>query len=216
MRDLSQIDVEFSVFGIAFSVLILLCVLSASSRIFATVKLRFANLRLARDRARLREARARDLARRDQLTGLLNRRGFSENTELMLAQAEKNELPAALLLLEIDRLKTLRDVFGDQACDAALCRISERLARWEGSIFAVARLGKEQFGLLTIGMEGAALARFAERIQRELNACDHSGSLGDHLVSVLVGVARADSVDGFETLYGKAFDALRQVSPGIE
>lgn len=96
------------------------------------------------------------------------------------------------------------------------CAESQNDLRWEGSIFAVARLGKEQFGLLTIGMEGAALDRFAERIQRELNACDHSGSLGDHLVSVLVGVARADSGDGFETLNRKAFDALRQVSPGVE
>src|SRR3546814_4914971 len=47
-----------------------------------------------------------------------------------------------------------------------------RIERWEGPMCTVARLGGEEFGLLTIGMEGIILARFAESIRRGIAACE--------------------------------------------
>src|SRR3546814_3045138 len=54
----------------------------------------------------------------------------------------------------------------------------------------VARLGGEEFGLLTIGMEGIILGRFAESIRRGIAACDHSETVGERLVTASVGVDR--------------------------
>src|SRR3546814_15743462 len=71
----------------------------------------------------------------------------------------------------------------------------------------VARLGGEEFGLLTIGMEGIILARFAESIRRGIAACDHSEIVGERLVTANVGVAEVRPACDFKQLYRLADDA---------
>ena len=117
-------------------------------------------------------------------------------------------LPAALLLVDVDRFKSINDIYGHEAGDAVLCRIAERIARWEGTMCSVARLGGEEFGLLTIGMEGIMLDRFAESIRREIALCDHSDTMGDRPVTASVGVAEVRPAPDFQYLYRIADEAL--------
>ncbi|WP_448501986.1 diguanylate cyclase [Sphingomonas sp.] len=170
---------------------------------------RLSRLRVERDRARAAEAQATELARRDPLTGLANRRGFIERAASLVEQAAKEDAPVALLLLDVDRFKTINDVHGHDVGDMVLVTLARRLNHWDGSICAVARMGGEEFALMTVGLDGLALERFAESVRRELAACDHSALLGDRIVTVSIGVAIAQGdLPDFPSLYRVADQAL--------
>ncbi|MDZ3830568.1 MAG: GGDEF domain-containing protein [Sphingopyxis sp.] len=169
---------------------------------------RLGQLRVERDIARAAEAQASRLARHDPLTGLPNRRGFIESVTPLLDRARSDNLPAALLLVDIDRFKSINDVHGHEAGDAVLCAIGRRIARWEGAMCTVARMGGEEFGLVTIGMEGIILERFAESVRRGIAACDHGALLGDRVVTASVGVAVVRPACDFQNLYRLADEAL--------
>ena len=175
---------------------------------------RLAQLRIERDHARDAEARAQTLARRDPLTGLPNRRGFIDSVTPLLDRARVGNLPAALLLVDIDRFKSINDIHGHEAGDAVLCTIGQRIERWEGPMCTVARLGGEEFGLLTIGMEGIVLSRFAESIRRGLADCDHSVIVGDRPVTASIGVAEVRPACDFKQLYRVADEALYDAKRG--
>jgi len=205
---INLVDVEDGLWGGGSKLLILIAATWQALWLSAAATRRLAHLRIERDHARVAEAQARELARRDPLTGLPNRRGFIESVTPLLDRARSGDLPAALLLVDIDRFKSINDVYGHDAGDAVLCRIARRIARWEGPICTVARLGGEEFGLLTIGMDGIVLDRFAESIRREIAACDHSETIGDRLVTASIGVAEVRPACDFQRLYKVADDAL--------
>src|SRR3546814_7171941 len=117
---------------------------------------RLARLRVERDHARAAEARASELAGRDPLTNLHNRRGFIERTTPLLGDRRPADAPAALLLIDVDRFKAVNDAFGHEAGDIVLCKIAQRLQRWESPSCAVARLGGEEFALAIVGKIGRA------------------------------------------------------------
>ncbi|MDB5581598.1 MAG: hypothetical protein JWR80_6774 [Bradyrhizobium sp.] len=58
------------------------------------------------------------ISRTDQLTGLLNRRGFDEAAIAALKKAHGENLPAVALMCDIDRFKTINDQFGHGFGDA--------------------------------------------------------------------------------------------------
>src|SRR3546814_11969808 len=76
---------------------------------------------------------------------------------------------------------------------ATRCYAASRAGSRGGPLCSVARLGGEEFGLLTVGMEGIVLDRFAESIRREIAACDHADLLGERRVPASVGVAAVRS-----------------------
>lgn len=143
-----------------------------------------------------------------------NRRGFIDSVTPLLDRARTDNLPAALLLVDIDRFKSINDIYGHDAGDVVLCGIGRRIERWEGPMCTVARLGGEEFGLLTIGMEGIILGRFAESIRRGIAACDHSEAVGERLVTASVGVAEVRPACDFKQLYRLADEALYDAKRG--
>ncbi|MEJ7807585.1 MAG: diguanylate cyclase [Telluria sp.] len=105
---------------------------------------------LARVRTHLRLQRhgmALDqLARRDSLTGLFNRRHFLEVAEIELARLRRQDLPLALAFIDIDYFKLYNDGYGHQAGDSCLIDVARELAgaaRRPGE--CVARFGGEEF-----------------------------------------------------------------------
>lgn len=202
------VDVDDSLWGGGSKVMVLLAATWQALWLSASATRRLAQLRIERDRARAAEAFAQQLARRDPLTGLLNRRGFVESVTPLLDRAHADDLAAALLVVDIDRFKSINDVHGHDAGDAVLCEVARRIERWEGPMCSVARLGGEEFGLLTVGMEGMVLARFAESVRRGIAACDHSVVIGEGSVTASVGVAEVRPASDFQQLYRLADEAL--------
>ena len=202
------VDVDDSLWGGGSKIMVLLAATWQALWLSASATRRLAQLRIERDSARAAEAFAQQLARSDPLTGLPNRRGFVESVTPLLDRAHAGDLTAALLLVDIDRFKSINDVHGHDAGDAVLCEVARRIERWEGPMCSVSRLGGEEFGLLTIGMEGMALARFAESVRRGIAACDHSVVIGEGSVTASVGVAEVRPASDFQQLYRLADEAL--------
>lgn len=113
-------------------------------------------------------ARLAQLASTDELTGLANRRRFTEALRLELARARRTGDPLALVLADVDHLKQINDTFGHPAGDAAIRHVASRLRQGCREIDLAARLGGEEFGLILPGTDRAGAVAVAERIRRDL------------------------------------------------
>ena len=167
-----------------------------------------ARLRIEHDRARSAEAQAYELARRDPLTGLRNRRGFVEAVEPMLERTRAGKGPAGLLLIDVDLFKRINDTFGHDAGDMVLVTIARRIERWESPNCKVARLGGEEFALMVSGLGKEALAAFADSVRQGIGACEHDEAIGSNKVTVSIGVAESGRETDFRALYRQADEAL--------
>ena len=104
------------------------------------------------DRKRAEE-RVRESALRDPLTGLANRTLLRDRLDQALARARRARLPAALLLVDLDRFKDVNDTLGHAAGDALLCEVAERLSDCVRASDTAARLGGDEFALLLDGLQ---------------------------------------------------------------
>lgn len=104
----------------------------------------------------------RDMAARDPLTQLLNRRGL---TEALDARLRRPNTGARVLLIDVDHFKHVNDRHGHSAGDAVLCAIGEVLRRAMRTEDLVSRMGGEEFAVVCMGADEAAAGHLAERIR---------------------------------------------------
>ncbi len=109
----------------------------------------------------------RDLAEQDFLTGILNTRVFDE----ALARRCASEVPFLLLLGDMDDLKTVNDTHGHIAGNTELRRLAEGLGRLIGAGDELARVGGDEFAILTDARVTEA-AQLCTRLRDKLAAED--------------------------------------------
>jgi diguanylate cyclase (GGDEF)-like protein len=114
--------------------------------------------------------RLSDTARRDPLTGLLNRRGFEERLAAELARAARSHRPLGLLLADLDHFKTVNDRLGHPTGDAVLLRVAEILDGVGRRGDTVARMGGEEFVFIVPDADSDKTLELAERARREIEA----------------------------------------------
>jgi len=108
-------------------------------------------------------------ARTDPLTGMLNRRGFSERFTLEIERSARTGEPFALLLGDIDHFKPLNDTYGHIAGDEALAAIGVAMRNGSRTIDTAARIGGEEFALLLPGTDSKAGFEAAERLREAVS-----------------------------------------------
>lgn len=111
-------------------------------------------------------------ARRDPLTGALNRRGFTRLGREIVLRAHRNGLaddPITLVAIDFDGLKELNDADGHAAGDTALVESVEVWQRYVGPLDLVARIGGDEFVLLIQGEEAIAQRILARCRRRSRN-----------------------------------------------
>ena len=120
--------------------------------------------------SRKAEARIRHIANHDVLTGLPNRRQFSERLAEALAaptaQGREEHHAAAVLMIDLDHFKKVNDTLGHQAGDALLRLAAERITGCLRPKDLLARLGGDEFAVLLRGatVDTATLEAVARRI----------------------------------------------------
>lgn len=93
----------------------------------------------------------KEFAVRDQLTGLLNRRGFNEQAAKAYAIAERTGRPVSVVMTDIDRFKYINDEHGHAVGDNALEHFADILKRMRRTEDILARVGGEEFALVLPG-----------------------------------------------------------------
>jgi diguanylate cyclase (GGDEF)-like protein len=112
------------------------------------------------------------LANQDQLTGLLNRRGFLNGLEAMLNAARIRGNPVAVFYLDLDRFKQVNDALGHERGDDLLREVAARLVSVLRKDDLIARLGGDEFGCAVSvphGVESDVILSLASNLRLQLN-----------------------------------------------
>jgi diguanylate cyclase (GGDEF)-like protein len=112
----------------------------------AKLAIRRLKVQLAQARARIEELEAS--ADTDFLLDIPNRRGFERELNRAVAYIKRYHATAALIVLDVDRLKPINDAFGHAAGDQVLKAIVAVLLRHVRSSDVIGRLGGDEFALL--------------------------------------------------------------------
>lgn len=129
----------------------------------------------------------------DDMTGLMNRRGFLMMARKQLKISDRSQKPLYLLFADVDKLKWINDTFGHEAGDKMLIQASNILSSVRSSDI-VGRLGGDEFAILVIGDEAeeskAHIEKRFDALVEEANT-----HLDDRFkLSISYGVVRYDSV----------------------
>lgn len=141
------------------------------------------------ERHRLMSA-LRSLSLIDDLTGLYNRRGFTELGEQYLKLAWRSGRAITLVYLDVDRFKSINDTLGHLVGDKALKRVAEILRATFRRSDIVARLGGDEFAVLALETTGEPAEWLAQRLREGVSM--HNVSTNEPFrLEASVGVARS-------------------------
>ncbi|HZL92235.1 MAG TPA: diguanylate cyclase [Vicinamibacterales bacterium] len=156
-----------------------------------------------------------ELAERDGMTGLYNRRIFDDYVQRIWRQSRREGVAVAIIFVDIDFFKIFNDLYGHQAGDDCLKRVAQCIARGAKRPFDFsARYGGEEFVLVLYGPPEEYARAVPEQIRRDVLelAIPHGESAAAKYVSVSVGIAlaRATSTRSMAGVIQTADEALYQ------
>ncbi|URL57463.1 diguanylate cyclase [Luteibacter flocculans] len=150
--------------------------------------------------------RARELADSDPLTGLLNRRAWTEAAQTVLEQGLAR--PVAVLFFDLDHFKELNDMHGHASGDRALVAVAAALRHELRPSDLLGRYGGEEFVALLQGVDKENAMQIATRLCRRVHRLEvHIGS-AEVLLTVSIGVAMRTPSDGVQSLVERADTAM--------
>jgi diguanylate cyclase (GGDEF)-like protein len=130
-----------------------------------------------------------DLAMRDGLTGLPDRRRFSLDLDRSAETARRIGQPLSCIVTDIDDLRRVNEAHGSGVGDSVIRQFGGVLARAKRSYDTVARLGGDQFVWLLLGVGRDDALRAAERAQRQISGSVFNGTHEPVRVTATFGVA---------------------------
>ena len=140
----------------------------------------------------------------DGLTGMQNRRYFDDALREYLEEFRRIDRPVGLMILDLDHFKQVNDTHGHDVGDEVLRAVATCLRGMTRYHDVVARLGGEEFAVVTPNMEIELLGRFAERIRKAIaNMSIMSGNVRLK-VTTSVGLAVWDHKESAEDFYRRA------------
>lgn len=125
----------------------------------------------------------------DGLTGLTNRRTFDEIISREFSRAARYRRPLSVLIIDIDRFKSINDGYGHLAGDAALRQVAGLLRANLRRDDLLARFGGEEFAVLLPEIDRAGAVAAAEKLRRVVEARPLVFDHRRQSVTVSVGVA---------------------------
>jgi diguanylate cyclase (GGDEF)-like protein/PAS domain S-box-containing protein len=131
------------------------------------------------------------LASTDALTGLPNRRQFNETLSKEWNRALRDGAPLGLVMIDVDRFKSLNDLFGHQIGDEILGHVARVIRdNVRRAADMAARYGGEEFAVVLPGTAAAGALEIAEHIRAAVAASDTAHVIeGGYPISVSIGVA---------------------------
>lgn len=183
--------------------------------LFAAGYLMLAALALLALRVQLATERQREemrkLANTDALTGIANRRHIMELGNREFSRAGRYGSALSVLMLDIDRFKSVNDRWGHQTGDRVIQQLAKLMLLFVREQDMCGRLGGEEFALILPETDAAGAKPIAERLREKIEACTSVQADGAVVVRFTVSIGIASLTPGdasFEALLQRADGAL--------
>lgn len=164
----------------------------------------------------VRDAMAEMTARSetDTLSGLLNRRGFEDRADRLLASAQRAGVPTAMLVADLDHFKTINDTHGHEAGDRVIAAFAQVLGAIADPRSVLGRLGGEEFAVLIPATNLATARLYAEGVRSGFSGLAIAGLPPGRPISASFGVAPFQPGDSLSDLLRRADAALYEAKKG--
>ncbi|OYD85413.1 diguanylate cyclase [Azospirillum brasilense] len=149
------------------------------------------------DRRNMEEA-LRDMASRDPLTGIYNRRSFMELARSQLARAHRFSEPMSVFVLDVDHFKRINDSYGHATGDDALRMVAGGCQAILREYDILGRLGGEEFVVVLPGATAEESRVVAERVRRHLSRMAIPGPEGRFHLTSSIGISAIEGA--YDTL----------------
>lgn len=137
--------------------------------------------------------RFRELAMRDALTGLPNRRFLDEQLDRLTDHARASQTPLSAAIIDADHFKRINDRLSHQVGDDVLRRLADTLAAGVAAPCILGRLGGEEFALLMPDTEAESAWALAEQLRHAVADYPWRPVTGELPVTVSIGVTTAQN-----------------------
>lgn len=135
------------------------------------------------------------MAMTDPLTGAFNRRHYMHMATVELQRVVRYQRPASMIILDIDRFKSINDRFGHDVGDRVLVRTAEACSGLLRSNDVFGRIGGEEFTALLPETDVAEASQIAERLREVLSTLTVSTPAGALTFTVSIGVTEFRKAD---------------------
>lgn len=152
---------------------------------------------------RIEKSYYENLASRDPMTGLLNRRGMKE-----FLTSQKHRRYLSIAVLDIDNFKSINDTHGHDVGDDVICYMGERIEHSMRDTDAVARFGGEEFVVYLTGEDAAQLKTVMQRIKDAITKDSKQVVPNGFTISGGVEVIESDPDWSFDELFKQADEKL--------
>ncbi|MFI0805283.1 diguanylate cyclase (GGDEF) domain-containing protein [Amycolatopsis lurida] len=125
----------------------------------------------------------------DRKTGLLNAETWKTLAENEVAKARRHHAPIGVLMIDVDKFKSVNDTYGHIVGDKVLREIAQAIVGNVRSYDIAARFGGEEFVVLLPNADTAASVGIADRVCEAIREMKFADELGDLRLSVSIGVA---------------------------
>ncbi|WP_067503511.1 GGDEF domain-containing protein [Actinoplanes sp. TFC3] len=139
----------------------------------------------------------REMAHRDALTGLYNRRYINDRLPALLVEAVAARTPISLAMIDLDHFKRVNDTLSHSTGDTVLQEISRLLLEAVSGSMIAARMGGEEFVLIMPGADAEEAAARCDRLRLRIRAHDWKPITGALPVTTSIGVTTSN--DGRST-----------------
>ncbi|MGI9222668.1 MAG: GGDEF domain-containing protein [Woeseiaceae bacterium] len=149
-------------------------------------------------------------ANTDALTGLSNRHAMNEKFGRELSRCVQNDVPVAMIMIDVDNFKRFNDMFGHVAGDRALCAVAAILKQQFRPRDLLARYGGDEFAVLLPDVDINLATTIADRVRSAVSG--DTGESQDSLIQVPIkismGVASLQTNSNLSALIRDADAAL--------
>lgn len=151
----------------------------------------------------------------DGLTGVLNRRAFTAESERLISVALRHGRPLSLMVIDADHFKKVNDVFGHPTGDTVLKALALTLGQALRTSDVLGRLGGEEFGIVLPETDATGAREVGERLLQAVRErrIEHDGHTLNITVSIGATVLSAGD-DSFESAFLRADRALYEAKHG--